>query len=156
VVKRASSVWELARFAFLGLGFEALPRPIIKLSEVRKLAQLQATEREAAGWFGVRVKAFKRLLKYDDRVKRAWEEGRMTGNVGLRRSQYAMAHHSAMMSKWLGKQYLGQRDTVIIEQAGAGVQAETLDLAKLSPDERETLRQILRKAQKDENELPEE
>jgi hypothetical protein len=75
----------------------------------------------------------------------------MVGNVGLRRNQYEMARTSAVMAKWLGKQYLGQRDTVVIEQVGADQELQSLDLSKLSPDERELLRQILRKAQRDES-----
>ena len=147
------SPWRVWRF--VGYPAGTLPRPIIRISEVRKLAALQATEREAAGWFGCRVKAFKRVLKYDERVARAWEEGRQQGCVGLRRGQFRLAESSSSMSKWLGKQYLGQRDTIIVEQAGPDAATQSLDLAKLSAEERETLRQILRKAQKDENESAE-
>jgi len=123
-----------------------VPRKEIKVSEIRKLSMLQVTEREAAGFFGVRVKWFKRILKYDARAAQAWEDGRQQGLVGLRRSQMILAHGNAAMAKWLGRQYLGQTDTVIMQHTGAdGGPIQTMDLEKLGPKERQDLRNILLK-----------
>ena len=40
---------------------------------------------------------------------------RQKGRASLRRSQFRLAEKNAAMAIWLGKQYLGQRDEVVVD-----------------------------------------
>jgi predicted DNA-binding protein (UPF0251 family) len=78
---------------------------------VRRLAEIQCTEGEAARVLGVHRATFSRWLKSNDKVLAVWEAGRQTGCMSLRRKQFNMAlGGNTVMCIWLGKQYLGQRD----------------------------------------------
>jgi hypothetical protein len=78
---------------------------------VRRLAEIQCTEGEAARVLGVHRTTFSRWLKSNDKVLAVWEAGRQTGCMSLRRKQFNMAlGGNTVMCIWLGKQYLGQRD----------------------------------------------
>ena len=42
-------------------------------------------------------------------------EKRAIGRISLRRTQFELAKKNATLSIWLGKQYLGQRDEVVLD-----------------------------------------
>jgi len=92
---------------------------LIKLSvdEVEKLAALQCTYQDAAGWFSVSLSTFKRRMESDD-YREAWERGRDKGHVSLRRNQFDLSKKNATMAIFLGKQWLGQRDITTQEISG--------------------------------------
>ena len=117
---------------------------IVNLSDVRKLAQLHCTQKEAAGQLSIGVVSFRKLLKDNDKVKVAWEQGLEQGKVSLRRKQSNLATNSAPMAIWLGKQYLGQDDKQTVQHTGAdGGPIETVDVSQLNTDERRQLRKLL-------------
>src|ERR1700730_1358525 len=80
----------------------------INLGELEKLAALQCTDEEMAGWFGISTRTIERRRK--SRIfAETIERGRSKGRISLRRSQLKILQDgSATMGIWLGKQYLGQ------------------------------------------------
>src|SRR6266567_2796450 len=86
----------------------------INLGELEKLAALQCTDEEMAGWFGISTRTIERRRK--SRIfAETIERGRSKGRISLRRSQLKILQDgSATMGIWLGKQYLGQTDEVNI------------------------------------------
>ena len=125
-------------------------RRAVKLSEVRRVASLQCTQREAAAFFSMSASKWSKLLKSDDRVKAAWEEGRERGKVSLRRKQMDLATTNAQMAIHLGKQYLDQTDSKSVELTGrGGGPIESMDLGKLSADERKQLRHLITQSRPD-------
>lgn len=122
----------------------------VRVSEIRRLSELQVTEREAAAFFDMRLATFKELLRIDVAARDAWEQGREKGKVALRRKQMRLADTSAPMAIFLGKQYLGQQDVIVTEHSGRdGGPITTMDLGKLNADERKDLRRLLTRARKD-------
>ena len=122
----------------------------VKLSEIRRVAGLQCTHAEAAAFFGMSRPKWRKLLKEDDRVQKAWDDGVETGKISLRRKQNRLASTNAQMAIHLGKQYLGQIDSKSVELTGAGGgPLESIDLTKLTPNERKELRHILTKSSTD-------
>jgi len=79
----------------------------IDLEALEKLAAMQCTQGEAAGYFRVARETLNRKLR-QKQYREAWERGRLTGRASLRRRQWKK--NSDTMLIWLGKQYLGQRD----------------------------------------------
>jgi len=119
----------------------------ILVSEIRKLSELQVTEKEAAAFFSIHVKTFKEMLRIDLAARTAWEEGREMGKIGLRRKQLNLASTSAPLAIFLGKQWLNQHDVSVIEHSGRdGGPIKSLDLTKLDAGERSKLREILKTA----------
>ena len=86
------------------------------LETVTALAKMQCILDEAASVLNVCPKTFDNYLRYNKKVREAWENGRAEGKVELRRLQFESAEHSVVMQIWLGKQYLGQSDKQ--EQSG--------------------------------------
>lgn len=116
----------------------------VKVGEIRRLSHLHVTEREAAAFFGVKLKTFREMLRTDSAAREAWEEGRELGNIGLRRKQLKLADKNAPMAIWLGKQWLGQNDVSTIQHSGPdGGPIKTLDLTRLDALGRKQLRDIL-------------
>lgn len=84
----------------------------INLGELEKLAALECTDEEIAGWFGVSPRTIERRRK-SPVFAEAIERGKARGRISLRRSQRRILDQgSAVMGIFLGKQYLGQRDQV--------------------------------------------
>ena len=84
----------------------------INLGELEKLAALQCTDEEMAGWFGISTRTIERRRK-SPVFAETIERGKAKGRISLRRSQLKILQDgSATMGIWLGKQYLGQTDEV--------------------------------------------
>lgn len=119
----------------------------IRVSEIRRLSALQVSEAEAAAFLGIRLKAFKEMLRVDVAARDAWEQGRELGKVSLRRAQFNLAERNPSMAIFLGKQYLGQNEIQVIEHSGRdGGPIKTLDLNRLDSSGRKQLRSILEQA----------
>jgi hypothetical protein len=90
----------------------------IDLGELEKLASMQCTDEEIAGWFGVSTRTIERRRK--SRVfAETLERGKSKGRISLRRAQLKMLEDgSASMGIWLGKNYLGQGDELKINANG--------------------------------------
>lgn len=124
-------------------------REKVKVSEIRRLAGLMCTTKEAAGFLGIKEQTFIQMITYDIAAKKAWEEGAQIGKVGLRRKQFRLADTSAPMAIFLGKQYLQQHDISVTEVSGRdGAPLTTMDLSKLNADQRKQLRALLETARK--------
>lgn len=92
----------------------ARPRKPIDKTEFEKLCGLQCTKEEICGWFDVTDKTLAKWCKetYQEDFSVVFGEKRGLGKISLRRAQFRLAEKSAAMAIWLGKQYLGQKDTV--------------------------------------------
>jgi hypothetical protein len=87
------------------------------LHQLRNLAAIQATVREAAGILMCGVSTLEAFIGAGGakEARDAWEQGRQQGRVSLRRKQYQMAMNgSVTMAIFLGKQrdWLGQADRI--------------------------------------------
>jgi hypothetical protein len=126
----------------------------IDMVEAEKLASLHCTNEELADWFGVSVRTIELRLKQPE-FAAAIQRGRSKGRISVRRAQMKMLETgNSTMGVWLGKQMLGQRDTITTEHVGAGggpiqVLAKP-NLSRLSDEELRQLRELLSKTQPDE------
>lgn len=105
------------------------PPTKIDLAEVEKLARLQCTCDEFAGWFGVSKRTWIKHAKRKE-VREAIERGRERGKCSLRRAQLqtALKGNPALLI-WLGKQMLGQADRVGHELTGVEGKPIELDVS---------------------------
>ena len=84
------------------------PKVKIDLETVEKLGQLQCTIKEISAFMNIPEST----LKTRDDFSTAFQKGKEVGKMSLRRIQFTLAKKSPAMAIWLGKQYLGQMDTV--------------------------------------------
>jgi hypothetical protein len=93
----------------------------INLGELEKLAAMQCTDEEIAAWFGVSTRTIERRRKsrvFADVIER----GKAKGRISLRRSQLKILDQgSAVMGIFLGKNYLGQADSMDGSGGGTNV-----------------------------------
>ena len=94
------------------------PRKEIDHEQFEKLCGLQCTLDEIAGWFNCSPDTIERWCKrqYMTTFAEAFKKFSASGKISLRRFQFKLAERSAAMAIFLGKQYLGQRDVVDVEQ----------------------------------------
>lgn len=90
------------------------PRKDIELEEVIKLCNIQCTLIEIAGFFGVSIDTIERRVKEwsGQTFAEFYDIHRAPGRVSLRRQQFkkALEDGNTHMLKWLGIQYLGQKN----------------------------------------------
>ena len=84
------------------------PKKEIDYVAVEKLAQIQCTQEEIAGFLNISVRTLLRDEKFCEIYKKGIENGKMS----LRRYQFKLAEKNTSMAIFLGKQYLGQKDNV--------------------------------------------
>lgn len=79
-----------------------------------KLCEIQCTQKEMAFVLGVHPEtlSYKAKETYEEDYQAVYERYSAKGIESLRRSQFNLAKTNASMAIWLGKQYLGQKDTV--------------------------------------------
>jgi hypothetical protein len=122
--------------------------------ELEKLCSLHCTDQEVADWFGVSTRTIESRKKRREFAE-AMQRGRSKGRISIRRAQMKMLETgNGTMGVWLGKQMLGQRDTITTEHVGAGggpirILAKP-DLSRLSDDELQQLRALVGKTKSDE------
>ena len=90
-------------------------RPPIQfdLEGITALAGLNCTKQEVAAFFGVSESTVDHRFVEEADLKAAWEKGRASGKLSLRRKQTELANAgNVTMLIWLGKQLLGQKDKV--------------------------------------------
>lgn len=91
------------------------PRKEIEKTEFEKLCALQCTHEEICGWFDITPKTLERWCREtygkDMTFSKVFAEKRGLGKISLRRYQFELAKKNANMAIFLGKNYLGQRDT---------------------------------------------
>jgi hypothetical protein len=83
------------------------PKKEIDYILAEKLANIMCTQEEIATMFDCDV----RTLQRDEEFCRVFKKGKENGKMSLRRNQWKLSEKNTAMAIWLGKQYLGQRDT---------------------------------------------
>ena len=85
------------------------------------MCAIQCTQQEICDVMGVTDKTLNRLLteNYGMTFSECFKKYGASGKSSLRRYQFDLAKRNAAMAIWLGKQYLGQRDIDLQEQAEA-------------------------------------
>lgn len=97
------------------------PKKEINQETFEKLCGIMCTLEEIAGVFNCSEDTIERWCKetYKETFADISKRFQGTGKSSLRRMQFKLAERSAAMAIWLGKQYLGQKDTVEIENKEA-------------------------------------
>lgn len=97
------------------------PKIEVNQQQFERLCGIQCTEEEIASVFGCSVDTIERWCKetYKETFADAYKKHSGTGKASLRRTQFRLAERSAAMAIFLGKQYLGQKDTVEYEDKEA-------------------------------------
>lgn len=90
------------------------PKKEIDQQRFEDLCALQCTLDEVCETLGVSDKTLNAWCKkvYGETFSAVFEKKRGRGKISLRRMQFRLAEKNAAMAIFLGKQYLGQRDTV--------------------------------------------
>ena len=91
------------------------PRKEIDKKIFENLCGLQCTLEEIAGVFDCSVDTIERWCKreYQETFAEVYKKHSAKGKTSLRRIQFKLAEKSAAMAIFLGKNYLGQKDTII-------------------------------------------
>ena len=93
------------------------PRIEIDQEQFEKLCGLQCTLAEIAGWFKCTDDTIENWCKrtFKANFSEVYKKYSATGKISLRRWQFKMAEHNPGMAIFLGKVYLGQRETQQLE-----------------------------------------
>lgn len=93
------------------------PQIEISKSEFEKLCGLQCTKEEIADFFECSDDTIERWCNrtYGETFAVVFRQKRSKGKISLRRKQWRLADKSTPMAIFLGKNYLGQTDNVVIE-----------------------------------------
>lgn len=97
-------------------------RPTVKIDKemFEKLCFMHCTQEEIAGFFDCSVDTITRwsVRTYNQTFAETYKIKSASGKISLRRLQFKSAEAgNVAMQIWLGKQYLGQRDTVDVGAA---------------------------------------
>lgn len=105
------------------------PRKEIDQQNFEKLCGLQCTKEEICGFFDVTDKTLENWCKriYKAGFSEVFAQKRGVGKISLRRYQFELAKKNAAMAIFLGKNILGQSDTVKVESKADGKLAELID-----------------------------
>lgn len=99
--------------------------------QIRKLARFMFTDEELAVALGCTRKTIQRRRQDDPEFVQAIQEGHADGKKSLRAAQLSAAMKgNTTMLVWLGKQYLGQKETITNEHTGANGGAIDITTAK--------------------------
>ena len=134
------------------------PRIVPDLETIRKLAAMDCTDVEIAGFLGISLDTIQRWRKHHKGFQDAFASGKAHGNISLRRWQNRAAENgSAAVLIWLGKQRLGQREpkdatqSVSAEELAAALQtigaAIAADRAGVKPNGHDTSHSALETAE---------
>ena len=115
----------------------ARPRKEIDQKQFENLCGLQCTLEEICGWFDVTDKTLDSWCKrtYHASFSEVFKQKRGAGTISLRRSQWRLAEKNATMAIFLGKQFLGQRDSVDVAVTDAkGIALDELEKMVMQND----------------------
>lgn len=89
------------------------PKKEIDQEQFERLCGLQCTLEEVCDFFQVTDKTLNRWCRdiYGETFSDVFAKKRSFGKIALRRAQFRLAEKNAAMAIWLGKQFLGQRET---------------------------------------------
>lgn len=103
------------------------PKKEINYKLAEGLANIFCTQEEIASILDVSV----RTLQRDEEFCRVYKKGQETAKSSLRRIQFKLAEKNSAMAIFLGKQYLGQRDSFEDKQeTGEGILGELVEALK--------------------------
>ena len=98
------------------------PAKQIEKTDFEALLSIQCTLEEVRAFFDMKLggcsdDTIERWCKrtYGKNFADVSAEKRAIGRISLRRTQFELAKKNATLSIWLGKQYLGQRDEVVVD-----------------------------------------
>ena len=115
----------------------ARPRKEIDQKQFENLCGLQCTLEEICGWFDVCSDTLETWCKrtYKRGFSEVFAQKRGAGKISLRRSQWRLAEKNATMAIFLGKQFLGQRDSVDVAVTDAkGIALDELEKMVMQND----------------------
>ena len=115
----------------------ARPRKEIDQKQFENLCGLQCTLEEICGWFDVTDKTLDGWCKrtYHASFSEVFKQKRGAGKISLRRSQWRLAEKNATMAIFLGKQFLGQRDSMDVAVTDAkGIALDELEKMVMQND----------------------
>ena len=115
----------------------ARPKKEIDQKQFENLCGLQCTLEEICGWFDVTDKTLDGWCKrtYHASFSEVFKQKRGAGKISLRRSQWRLAKKNATMAIFLGKQFLGQRDSVDVAVTDAkGIALDELEKMVMQND----------------------
>jgi hypothetical protein len=122
------------------------PKPI-DVDELERLGGIQCTCAQAAGWFGLSERQFRKRLTQSEKLGDAWRLGKNKGLATLRENLFELGKRSAPVAIFLAKNYLGMKDDRGLAVTGdleRPVAAKNgYDLSKLSNDQLKALRHLL-------------
>lgn len=97
------------------------PRIEIDWSAFDKLCELQCTQEEMASFFDCSTDTIARAVEREkgESFAEYYKKKQGRGKIALRRHQFRLAEKNAAMAIFLGKNYLGQRDTFEIDDSKA-------------------------------------
>lgn len=91
-------------------------RPKIQIDKImfEKLCGLMCTEDDIANFFNCSIDTINNWCKseYDMTFSDIYKKKSVVGLISLRRNQWKLSEKNASMAIFLGKQYLGQKDTI--------------------------------------------
>ena len=108
-----------------------MARPLKKIDQkaFEKLCGLQCTLEEICGYFDVTDKTLRSWCRrtYGRGFSEVFSQKRGNGKISLRRCQFRLAEKNANMAIWLGKQYLGQKDSPDNSEQETGMLSDLID-----------------------------
>jgi len=102
-----------------------------EFASIDYMAVIHCTGEEIAGVMGVDYDTLNRIMKdkYGMTIAEYLKTKGASGNMSLRRAQWKSAEAgNVSMQIWLGKQWLGQSDNVVITQSDDAIMKEIEDL----------------------------
>jgi hypothetical protein len=129
---------------------------LTNVEAVRRLASLNCTLDECAGWFGLSQPTLNSRFNAYPELRQAWETGRGEAMVSLRRNLFARAQKKSAdglsAALFLAEKMLiwpadtGDDGYIVRPAAPAAPAAPPLDCSKLSTEELELLERLAQKA----------
>lgn len=94
----------------------------------KKLCGIFCTKEEIAGVFDCSEDTIERWCKrtYGLKFAEVYKRESAKGKMSIRRNQFNLSEKSAAMAIWLGKQYLGQKEMIEVEDSEAMKKAREL------------------------------
>jgi hypothetical protein len=119
-------------------------RAEIDLTEVEKLAAMQASDQEMAAFFGVTTRTIERR-RHEPEFAEAIERGKAKGRLSIRRAQLRLLEAgNTAIAIFLGKNYLNQTDRVTEVSVPSLVELTGKQIAELFRDlKSEQMREFL-------------
>ena len=110
----------------------ARPRKTVDWKQLDKLCALQATGEEIAAFFDMDYDTLNAICKRerDMGFSDYFAQKRTTGKISLRRAQLQTAiNGNATMQIWLGKCWLGQQDSLVVDNTSSDGSMNFRDIA---------------------------